>query len=43
MDDMDPDGGNDQQPPSHYYIHTLTAIRPSNAGALNPGIALPLR
>lgn len=39
MDDMDPDGSNDQQPPSHHYIHTLTAMRPSDAGAHIPGFA----
>jgi len=31
MDDMDPDGSSDQQPPSHNFIRTLTAIRPSDA------------
>jgi hypothetical protein len=34
MDDMDPDGSSDQQPPSQNFIHTLTAIRPSDASAL---------
>jgi hypothetical protein len=33
MDDMDPDGSCDQQPPSHNFIHTFTAIGPPDAKA----------
>ena len=40
MDDMDPGGGCDQQPPSQNIIPTLTAIRPSDANALT--LSLPL-
>jgi hypothetical protein len=28
MDDMDPGGSNDQQPPSHNFIHAFSALRP---------------
>ena len=41
MDDMDPGGGNDPQPPSHSIIRKLTTIRPSDAYALS--LSLPLR
>ena len=36
MDEKDPGGGNDQQPPSHNIIQTLTAVRPPDANALSP-------
>jgi hypothetical protein len=28
MDDMDPGGSSDQQPPSHNFIHAFRALRP---------------
>ena len=39
MDDKDPGGGNDQQPPSQNIIHALTAIRPSDSNALSQSIS----
>ena len=40
MDDMDPDGSCDQQPPSYHIIHTFTAIRLSDAKALASSLVL---
>ncbi len=42
MDDKEPGGSSEQQPPSHNFIHTLTIIRPSHAGAPSVRSTFPI-
>ena len=40
MDDKEPGGSSEQQPPSHIFIHTLILIRPSCAGVPQGGMII---